>query len=187
MSFFCESKRYQQQQCSRNTKINIILFDCHFTIVRTPQQNFTASDKVQVLNLFLKFLYIVQADQVLWNSTENHLFPPYFSWSLSHFYLLNPISHIPCPIFPHINPIALFRSSRYSTWVISWAVRCHGSEHTTTIWVHTLKLHVLSPAGNTFTITKHFLLQGYVCMFYRERNEIRVLALFITRLCGLQK
>jgi hypothetical protein len=80
---------------------------------------------VHALNLFLKFLYVVKADQVLWNSTENHLFPPYFSWSLSHFYLLNPTSHIPCPIFPHINPIASFLSSpdrstlQHSSYILS--------------------------------------------------------------------
>lgn len=73
--FLCKCKRDQQQQCSRNTKINIILFDCHVTIVWTPQQNFIASDKVHAFNLFLKFLYVVQADQVFWNWKENHLFP----------------------------------------------------------------------------------------------------------------
>jgi len=69
------------------------------------------SDEVHTLNLVLKFLYVVPADQALWNSTQNHLLPTYFPWSLSHFCLLNPISPIPCPIFPYINPIASFRSS----------------------------------------------------------------------------
>jgi hypothetical protein len=80
---------------------------------------------VHALNLVLKFLYVVPADHVLWNSTQNRLLPTYFSWSLSHFYLLNPISPIPCPIFPYINPIASFRSSsdrsmlQHSSYILS--------------------------------------------------------------------
>lgn len=46
-SFFIKTKgaQQQQQQSSRNTKLNIMIFDCHITNVWAPQQNFTASEK----------------------------------------------------------------------------------------------------------------------------------------------
>lgn len=89
------------------------------------------------LNLFLKFLYVVPADQVLWNSTENHLFPTYLSWSLSHFYRLNPTFLVQSFRISILSPRSVHHLIvlRYSTRVTSWAVRCHGSEHTPTIWV----------------------------------------------------